>query len=105
MSDFKATTATVCFPIESKSCSRERERDFHVTLATVVPFGNTWQDEEHPEVNAKDKDNLEYTLPKHSLPQVNGPVHYHGAKLNQKHHQEGFRDLVFRQGFSYVSSC
>lgn len=62
---------------------------------TVVPVSNSWQDEEHPKVNAKDQDNLEHTLPKHGFPQVNGPVRYHHAKLEQEHHQKGLRDLIF----------
>lgn len=55
------------------------------------------QDKEHPEVDPKDQDDLEDDLPHHSLSEVEGPVHHHGAELDQDHDQEGSRHLVLRQ--------
>lgn len=48
------------------------------------------------------EDDLKHTLPKQRLFQVKGPVHYHGPELDQQHHQEGLRDLVFGQGLGDV---
>ena len=70
-----------------------------------VPLSDPRQDEEHPEVDAKHQDDLEDDLPHHCLPQVQGPVHHHGAKLDQHHHKERFWNLVFRQGRSDVGCC
>lgn len=67
-------------------------------------FGDSGQDEEHPEVDPKDQDDLEDDLPHDSLSEVEGPVHHHGAELDQHHDQEGSGDLILRQRRSDVCS-
>ncbi len=58
---------------------------------------DSWQDEEHPEVDAEQQDDLEDDLSHHRLPEVEGPVHHHGSKLDQDHDQERPRHLILRQ--------
>lgn len=54
-----------------------------------------WQDKEHPKVDPKDQEDLEDDFAQHGFSEVQGPVHHHGAKLDQNHDQEGSRNLVF----------
>lgn len=63
----------------------------------TLPLSHTRQDEEHPEVNSKHKNDLENDLSQDSLPEVQCSVHDHGSKLNENHHQKWPRDLVLRQ--------
>lgn len=56
-----------------------------------------WQDEEHPEVDAKDQNDLEDNLAHNRLSEVEGPVHHHGAKLYQHHDEKSSRDLILWQ--------
>lgn len=58
---------------------------------------DSWQDKKHPEVDAKDQEDLEDDLAHNRLSEVEGPVHHHGPKLDQDHDQEGSRHLILRQ--------
>lgn len=58
---------------------------------------DVWQDEEHPEVDAKDEDDLEDNLAHDRLSEVEGPVHHHGTKLDQHHDEKGSRHLILWQ--------
>lgn len=60
-------------------------------------FCNSWQDKEHPEVDAKQQDDLEDDLAHDWLSEVKGPVHHHGPKLDQDHDQERSRHLILWQ--------
>lgn len=48
-------------------------------------------------MDPEDEDDLEDDLPHDGLSEVEGPVHHHGAELDQNHDQEGTGDLVLRQ--------
>lgn len=52
------------------------------------------QDEEHPEVDSKEKDDLKDDLSHDGLPEVEGAVHHHAPKLDQHHDQERPWDLI-----------
>lgn len=41
-----------------------------VPVSKTLPFSHTRQDEEHPEVNSKHKNDLENDLSQYSLPEV-----------------------------------
>lgn len=58
-------------------------------------FCDDWKDEEHPKVDPKDQEDLEDDLAQYGLSEIQGPVHHHGAKLDQNHDQEGSRNLIF----------
>lgn len=60
-----------------------------------IPLCDTRKDEEHPKVYSKHQYHLENTLPQQGLLQIEGPVHDHGAKLDEQHNQEGLRNLIF----------
>lgn len=60
-------------------------------------FCDYWQDKEHPEVDAKEQDDLEDDLAHDRLSEVEGPVHHHSPKLDQDHDQERSRHLILRQ--------
>lgn len=55
-------------------------------------------------MDAKHQDDLEDDLGLNRLPEVEGPVHHHGAELDQHHDQEGSRHLILRQGRRNVCS-
>lgn len=61
----------------------------------VGPISDSRENEEHPEVNAEDQDDLKDDLSHHGLPQVQRTIHHHSAELDQHHHQERLRNLVF----------
>lgn len=63
---------------------------------------DSWQDKEHPEMDAKDQDDLEDDFGLNRLSEVKGPVHHHGPKLDQNHDQEGSWHLILRQRRSDV---
>lgn len=63
----------------------------------LLLFCDSWQDEEHPEVDAKEQDDLEDDLAHDGLSEVESAVHHHGAKLDQDHDQERSRHLILRQ--------
>lgn len=65
---------------------------------------DSWQDKEHPEVDAKDQDDLEDDFAHDGLSEVEGTVHHHGPKLDQYHDQERSRHLILRQGRRDVCS-
>lgn len=65
---------------------------------------DSWQDKEHPKVDAKDQDDLEDHLAHDRLSEVERPVHHHGPKLDQDHDQERSRHLILRQGRCNVCS-
>lgn len=69
----------------------------------TLPLSDSREDEKHPEVYAKYQHHLKNTLPQQGLLQIEGPVHYHGTKLDEQHDQESFRDLVLWQGLGNVS--
>ena len=71
----------------------------------ILPFSHTRQDEEHPEVNSKNKNNLKDDLSQYSLPEVQCSVHHHGSKLNEDHHQKWPRDLVLGERRGDVCCC
>lgn len=54
-------------------------------------------------MDSKEEDDLKDDLSHDRLPEVEGPVHHHGPKLDQHHDQEGPWNLVFRQGRRDVS--
>lgn len=58
---------------------------------------DSWQDKEHPEVDAKDQEDLKDDLAHHRLSEVEGPVHHHRPELDQHHDQEGSGHLILRQ--------
>lgn len=66
----------------------------HPRTKAPLPLGDGWQDEEHPEVYGEHQHHLEGQLAQHSLAQVEGAVHDHGAELDQQHDQEGLGHLV-----------
>ncbi len=61
-------------------------------------FCDSRQDKEHPEVDAKEQDDLEDDLAHDRLSEVEGSVHHHGPKLDQDHDQERSRHLILREG-------
>lgn len=63
---------------------------------------DSWQDKEHPEVDAKDQDDLEDDLAHDWLSKIEGPVHNHGPKLDQDHDQKRAWHLILRQRRSDV---
>lgn len=75
------------------------------TPSPSSPFGNGRQDEEHPDVNAKDQDDLEDEFAQDRLAQVEGTVDNHGAELYEKHDQECFGHLVLGQRGGDVCCC
>lgn len=68
-----------------------------IIRACMVPFGDSRQDEEHPEVDAEDQDDLEDELAQHGLAEVERAVDDHGGELDEQHDQEGLWHLVIRQ--------
>lgn len=62
-----------------------------------LPFCYSWQDEKHPEVDTEHQDDLENHFAHDGFTQIQGSVYYHGAELDQHHHQERTWDLIFRQ--------
>lgn len=71
----------------------------------VWPLSDSREDEEHPEVNAEHQNHLENTLSQQGLLQVEGPVYYHGTKLDEQHNQEGLWNLILRQWLCDVDCC
>lgn len=76
-------------------CSLHEELGGEKTTFSL--FCDAWQDKEHPEVDPEDQEDLEDDLSHDRLSEVEGPVHYHGAELNQDHDQEGSRHLILRE--------
>ena len=76
-----------------------------VDLHPFLPLSDCREDEEHPEVDAQHQEDLEDQLPQDGLPQIESSINDHGAELDQQHYQEGFRNLVLRQGGSDVCCC
>lgn len=70
-----------------------------------LPLSHYRQDEEHPEVNSKHKNDLKNDLSQYSLSEVQGSVHYHGSKLNEDHHQKRPGHLVLGQRRGDVCRC
>lgn len=66
-------------------------------------LGDSWQDKEHPEVDAKDQHDLKDDLAHDRFSEVEGPVHHHSPKLDEDHDQEGTWHLILRQRRSDVS--
>lgn len=81
------------------------KRAARLWLPQTLPLGHARQDEEHPEVNSEDQNDLEDDLAQHRLPEVQRPVHHHGSKLDEDHHQKRPRDLVLGQRGRDVRCC
>lgn len=62
--------------------------------AARSPFGDGWEDEEHPDVNPEHQKDLEDEFSQHGFAEVQGSVDHHGAELDEEHDEERFGDLV-----------
>lgn len=71
----------------------------------TLPLSHYRQDEEHPEVNSKHKNDLKNDLSQYSLSEVQCSVHHHGSKLNEDHHQKRSGHLVLGQRRGDVCGC
>lgn len=71
--------------------------DLMWNVSKLLLFRDSWQDKEHPEVDAKKQDDLEDDLAHYRLSEVEGSVHHHGPKLDQDHDQERSWHLILRQ--------
>lgn len=78
----------------SSSSDTPTPQTFRSTWFVFLLLCDSWQDEEHPEVDSKEEDDLKDDLPHDRLPEVEGTVHHHGPKLDQHHDQERPRNLV-----------
>lgn len=70
---------------------------WQLLLIEFLLFCDSWQDKEHPEVDAKEQDDLEDDLAHDGLSEVEGAVHHHSPKLDQDHDQERSRHLILWQ--------